>query len=534
VIGDGLSPRLLWPVLAAVGVGAEAAGFGFGDPSAWVPDLLTGWVVGASGLVAWERRPRSLVGPLLVATGALWFVGDVGAAAAYAYRGPLLHATLTYPGGRPRGRPQTLAVAVAYLAAAVAPLWRSEPLAIALAAGFVAAAVGHRRGAIGRERRERTYAVRATAAVAGLIAPTAAFRLAFDTPSAGDLSLVVFEAALGVLAIALVRGLLREPWARTGATDLVVELGESRSGPLRDRLSRALGDPTLEIGFRAPDGDGYVDAAGRAMTLPPPGSSRRTTVLEHDERAAAVLVHDPALLDDPGLGAAIAEAADLAGSNARLQAEVRAQIVELQASRRRLLVAADEERRRLEQRLQQTAERRLTRLLPELERARRAADGDPERAARLRRVSEQVEQSLAEVRRLAAGLHPRELAAAGLAGALGALAGRSAVPVTLALDVPDRLPPEAERAAYFVCSEGLANVAKYAEASGARVTVGIAGGRLRVEVADDGGGGADPGAGTGLRGLADRAEALGGALTVDSPPGAGTRLVAELPLTSPS
>jgi hypothetical protein len=165
-----------------------------------------------------------------------------------------------------------------------------------------------------------------------------------STPVARDLSLALFEAALAALAIALVRGLLREPWAAAGATDLVVELGESRSGPLRDRLSRALGDPTLEVGFRASDGDGYVDAAGRPMTLPRPGSPRRVTVLERDGREAAVLVHDPALLDDPGLAAALTEAADLAGSNARLQAEARAQIAELEGSRRRLLAAADDER----------------------------------------------------------------------------------------------------------------------------------------------------------------------------------------------
>src|SRR3954471_13172564 len=365
------APRLAWPVLAAVGVSAEVVGFDFDDAGAWVPDLLTGWVLGACGLVAWERRPRSLVGPLLAATAGLWFVGDVSAAAVYAYRGPLLHSTLTYPGGRPRGRGQAMAVAATYLAAAVARVWRSETLTIVLSLGLVAAAAGHRRGAVGRERRQRTYALRATAAVAGLLAATAGLCLAVPTPRATDLSLWIFEVALAALAIALVRGLLREPWARTGATDLVVELAETRSAPLRDRLARALGDPTLEIGFPASEGDGYVDAAGRPLTLPPPGSPRRTTVPERDERAPAVLIHDPALLDDPGLAAALAEAAHLAGSNARPQGEGRAQIAELRAARRRLLVAAAGERRRLEQRLQQTAERRLTRLLPELERARR-------------------------------------------------------------------------------------------------------------------------------------------------------------------
>jgi signal transduction histidine kinase len=520
--------------MAVAGIAAEAAGLGFADPGEWVPDLVTGWVLGACGLVAWERRPRSLVGPLLVATGGLWFVGGVSAAAVYGYRGPLLHLTLTYPGGRARGRVQALAVAGAYVAAAIVPVWRSEQLTIVLSLAFVAAAAGHRRGTVGRERRERTYALRATVAVACLLSATAAFRLAVPAPTATDVSLLVFEAALVALAIALVRGVLREPWAQAGATDLVVELADARSGTLRAQLARALGDPSLEVGFRVADGDGYVDAAGRPLRLPEPGSPRRTTVVERDDRELAVLVHDPALLDDTGLAAALAEAARLAGSNARLQAEVRTQIADLEASRRRLLAAADDERRRLERRLEMTAERRLTALLDELEQAHRVTRGDPERAARVRRVAEQLEHSLADVRDLAAGLHPRELATGGLAGALEALASRSPVPVELELALPAQLPAEAERAAYFVCSEGLANVAKYAHASRARVSVGSAGGRLVVEVEDDGDGGADPGGGSGLRGLADRVEALGGALAIDSRPGAGTRLVAELPLTGPS
>jgi signal transduction histidine kinase len=494
--------RALWLVVAATGVAAVAIGFGLGDPGAWVPDLLTGWVLAGSGLVAWQRRNRSLVGPLLVATGELWFVGDVSAALVYAYRGPMLHLALCYPSGRPRGRAQALTVAGAYAAAAVVPVWRSEMVTILLSLAFLAAAAHHRRGTAGRERRERSAALHATAAVAALLAATAVVRLTTRTPTATDASLAVFEAALALLAIVLVRGLLLEPWTGTVPTDLVVELSETRMGPLRDRLARA---------------------------LPPPGSARRTTVVDR-----AVLVHDPALLDDPALAEALAEAAELAGVNAGLQAEVGAQIAELHASRRRLLAAADDERRRLEERLQETAERRLSMLLSELEQARRVAARDPERAARLQRVSEQLEHSLADVRRLAAGLHPRELATGGLTGALQALASRSPVPVELELELHERLPAEAERTAYFFCSEALANVAKYADASRARVTARTVGRRLRIEVDDDGRGGADPAGGSGLRGLADRVEALDGTLAIDSCRGSGTRIVAQLPLTGRS
>lgn len=519
--------RAAWVLVAMGGVAAEAVGFGLDDPGGWVPDLLTGWLLAGCGLVAWERRRASLTGPLLVATGLLWFAGDVSGLLVFAYRGPLLALVLTYPAGRPRGRTQTIAVVAAYVAAAVPAVWHSEPLAIALSAAAVVFAALRRRAAVGRERRERTAALRATIALACLLAGTAVLRVAVTTPEVTDISLAVFELGVCVLAVALVFGLLREPWARGRATDLVVELADTRSGAVRDALARALGDPTLELAFAL--GDGYVDAAGHALALPLAGSARRTTTITRDDAPVAVLIHDQAVLDDPALDTALSEAAHLAATNARLQAEVRQRISELQASRRRLLVAADDERRRLEQRLRDTAQRRLTRLLPELDAARCETTGDPARAARIERVTEQLERSLDDLRRLAAGLHPHELEALGLDGALHALASRSPVPVDLAVSLPDALPAECARTVYFVCSEALANVAKYACASRARVTVDTTRGRLRVEVADDGRGGANVNTGSGLRGLADRVETIGGTLTVDSRPGTGTRVGAELP-----
>jgi signal transduction histidine kinase len=341
---------------------------------------------------------------------------------------------------------------------------------------------------------------------------------------ADDLSLVAFEAGLIALTIWMVAALWRAPWATAHATDLVVDLAESRAGALRDRLAHALGDPGLEVGFHV---DGvFVDAAGERIELPPPASGRRATVIERSGRPVAVLIHDGAVLEDPGLRASLAEAADLASANAALQSELHTQIGQLRESRRRLVVAADEERRRLERRLQETAERRLERLLDELSAPATGADaGAP---ADLR---DQLEQSLVDLRRLGAGLHPRELDEGGLHTALRALAGRSPVPVDLQLAGVGDLAPEHARTAYFVCSEGLANVAKYAQASRATLIVAAANGRLRIEVADDGRGGADPAQGSGLRGLADRVEAVGGALTLKSPPGRGTRLTAELPLT---
>jgi signal transduction histidine kinase len=202
-------------------------------------------------------------------------------------------------------------------------------------------------------------------------------------------------------------------------------------------------------------------------------------------------------------------------------------VSKLQESRRRLVRAGDEERRRLEQRLHEGAERRLVALGHVLERA----SGNTSRTgiAGIKRARGQLARTLADLRDLAGGLHPRALTEHGLVAALGSLTRRSPVPVELTVPA-ERLPAEVEAAAYFICSEALANVAKYASASCVVVRVTVDGRAALIEIADDGVGGADPAHGSGLRGLADRVEALGGQLRLASPPGGGTRLSAEIPL----
>jgi signal transduction histidine kinase len=212
-----------------------------------------------------------------------------------------------------------------------------------------------------------------------------------------------------------------------------------------------------------------------------------------------------------------------------LDAELRESLEELRASRARIVEAADAERRRLERDLHDGAQSRLVALALLLRSARRRADDDPELAALLDRAQEELQTSLEELRELARGIHPAVLSDRGLEPALHAVVSRVPVPVTLEVD-DDRLPPAVETAAYFVVSEALANVAKYAQAGEARVAVRRSNGRVVVEVSDDGVGGADTTAGSGLRGLADRVAALDGTLSLHSPPGDGTRLRAEIPL----
>jgi signal transduction histidine kinase len=528
----------LWLAGAALGILAERLYFGWGDARHWIPDLVTGWSLIACGLVGWSRRPESRSGPLMAATGFAWFAGNFATAgpgplewlaahALYLYRGPLFHLVLSYPRGRLVGRVERSAVAVGYVAAIVTPAWRSGTTTIVLASLLVGVAGRSYLRSAGRERRERLAALQATAFLGAVLAADALVRFAVSTPDAKDATLLANEAALVALAVSLLAGLLRWPWERAEVTDFVVELGEARSGTLRDALARALGDPTLELGYWLPESGAYVDVAGHPLELPPAGSARAVTRVERDGQAVAVLVHDPAVLDDPGLVEAVAAAARLAASNARLQAEVRAQVSELQESRRRLVRAGDEARRRLEQRLHEEAERRLVALGRVLERV--SGNTSRSRTAEIERARGQLARTLTDLHDLARGLHPRALTEHGLAAALASLARRSPVPVELTVPA-ERLPAEVEAAAYFICSEALANVAKYASASRVVVRVTADERAALVEIVDDGVGGADPAQGSGLRGLADRVEALGGTLRLESPPSGGTRLSAELPL----
>ena len=422
---------------------------------------------------------------------------------------------LTYPSGAPGQLP---AIVVAYVVALVAGKGWSDAGTIVIATTLLIGASWRYRRSVGRPRREARYAWRAAALLAAALGLVAGVNASLDTAAAHDAALLAYEAALCAVAVYFVSGTVRRPWARPGMIDLVVELGETRSGTVRDALAQALGDPTLAVAYRI-DG-GYVDAAGRPTSLPPAGTRRRVTHIERDGEEVAALVHDAALLDDPGLIEAVAAATRLAAANARLQAEVHEQVAELEASRRRLLEAGDAERRRLEARLRRGAARRLTLLARLLAHARISASAATVPA--IEQAEQQLARTASDVRDLGAGLHPRDLVEHGLRAAIAGLATRSAVPVDADVGV-GRLPDHLEATVFFVCSEALANVAKHAHASRVSIEIEDTGRAVIVEVHDDGAGGAEP------RSIADRVEAVGGMLDVGSPPGGGTRLRAEIP-----
>jgi signal transduction histidine kinase len=481
-----------------------------------------------------------------------------------------VHLVLAFPGGRLRDRYDRAVVGVAY-AVVVATriawlvvwsppidpvgfsphnpyvLWPNADLArwfgtgaiVALAPFlYVAVLVG-----LGRHWRRASPALRRALLPIIVAAPLQlAIILAWHLVDAGDAPLTDLRATLEhpvvglaalVFPVGFLLSLLRTRLARGSIADLAVELGRGVPlGGLRDTLARALRDPTLVLAYPAASGAGFVGPDGQAVVIPggteaPRGVAR----LERGGETLAVLAYDPALdQEDPGRVGAVASMARMALENERLAAQVREQLDEVRASRARIVEAGNAERRRIERDLHDGAQQRLVALAIRLDQARAETVGA---AALIDETTAELLHAVNEVRNLARGLHPTILTEAGLGAAVEALAERTPFPVTVSV-TESRFSPEVEAAAYYVVAEALTNSARYAAPSEASVTASIERDRLIVTIRDDGRGGADPTAGSGLRGLVDRLAAIDGELTISSPLGRGTTLTATLPVSSPA
>jgi signal transduction histidine kinase len=496
-----------------VGVAAEWAG----RPPFMAFDAAAGFALMFLGLAGWSRRPGSRAGAIMATAGFAWFLGTLWAPAVFLHRGMLAQLLISYPSGRLSSRLARAGAVVAYGYAATNVVAANDYATIIFSLGLVVLSA-HRYVAVTGPRRWARRASLTAAVAFGLVLVTGAItRLA--GAGSGFLVLLTYDLTVCLLAGALAGDLLWGRWAHAAVTGLVVDLGKpATGGVLRDRLARAIGDPTLAVGYWVPGQDRYVDEAGHPVALPVAGAGRAVTPVEENGQRVAVLIHDPVVLDDPDLLTAAGSAARLAVANARLQAEVSARVGEVEASRRRIVEASDEQRSRLERDLREGAEGRLAHVAELLS----SFDGP------LTDVRTGLETARAELREFAGGMHLATLTDGGLGASVRELAERSPIPVEVTAPAT-RFPGAVEAAAYFVCAESLTNVAKHAEAS--RVHIGITqeNGRLNVTVADDGVGGADLSRSSGLRGLRDRVEALGGSLAVDSPPGGGTSVRAELP-----
>jgi signal transduction histidine kinase len=527
------------------------------------------WI--AAGLVAAWRRPGNWTGPLLAAVGFLWFLPNVAwwnSAVPFTlvnfvdglYLAVAAHAVLAFPSGRLSSRLERAVVAAAYIDALVignlAEPFRdprlqgcsdcphnlvlihgsksitnsldftSNTVQALIAAAVVALLLRRWQRATPPTRRVIAPVLLGGAVVAALNVALGIQPGDPDGTVLGSVSGIAFN----VLPLAFLAGLLWARLHRGAIAQLVIELGAAPSPTdVRAPLARALGDPTLELAFPLPAEDRYVAADGTAFELPNT-TDRAVSALTHDGRPVAALVHDPSLLEDTVFLDAVAAAAALSLENARLQAELRAQLAELRASRARILAAGDEERRRLERDLHDGAQQRLlaTRLALRLVRDR-SARHDSDTETLLEEADAEVQGALEEIRAFARGLHPALLSEEGLAAALAVLARRSPVPVEIVEAPADRLPSAVETAAYFLASEALANAAKHAAAARVRIDVHRRDGQAVVLIDDDGIGGASATIGGGLSGLRDRIEALGGRFALESPPGGGTHLRAEIP-----
>jgi signal transduction histidine kinase len=574
--------------IAFVGLTA-AVGAMSGAPTRFtVLDTLGALAFVVGGSIAWQRRPDVLTGPILVGCAVLWSVGSYGPTMqpvvthlGFAFSGwydvALALLVLALPGRWPdlRGRRIVAILAAAFGVRSLGRLLLQDPslypdavgfppnpfavapdrvafetveiaasLVIAIACLVVAGVAAGRLVAGSQATRRVLWPV----LIAGVVAMFAAALDAADTAvtTATGQPLVVLPepwsevvawtsfAARLLIPLGFLLGTLRMRIAAGPIVPLAAEVGRLPSPTrMEAALQAALGDPTVRLLRRDPTDQSWLDADGNHVPLPEEGAARAVTRLESGGRPIAAIVHDPVLREDPSLIGAVTAVLRLGVQNERLEAEVRAQLDAVRASRVRLVGAAEEERRRLERDLHDGAQQRLVGVSLALQRARAAAD-EPTIPVALReeldRTATELHGAISELRELARGIHPAILEDEGLPAAVASLARRAGIPVELEIAVDGRLPRSVETTAYFAIAESLTNVARYARAGSVRVSVVSHDEELRIVVEDDGIGGADPTRGTGLRGIADRIGALDGRFDVRSPTGGGTRISAEIPV----
>jgi signal transduction histidine kinase len=482
----------------------EHVGMAAGAPLSFlVPDTIGGLLFAVAGAVAWDRRPESHTGPILVACAVFWSIGSygpteleplwiIGFAFAGYYDVALAYLALTFPSER-LGRAGRLAIgcmAVAFVVRSFGTLFLFDPF------GTNPFTVTDAPDVVGTIDVV-TSVVIAVAAVTILVM---AVRRLWRSPAlARAVTWPVLAASIVALVAATYTALDVAWFAATGAP--LVQLPEEVSGLVSwiGFFARAL----VPLGFLA--GTLRLRSAGGPLR----------TVAERLERDATPDEVDAALR-------AYIE-------NDQLADELSAQLAELRASRARLVAAGDAERQRIERALHDGAQQHLTTIAIRLDEARAHAGAEPELSNRLDRMAEDLREAINELRELARGIHPAILTDAGLHPALATLARRSTVPVELAIELDGRLPMPVEATAYYVAAEALTNVVRSSRATGATVRVARDAEGLTITIADDGVGGADPARGSGLMGIGDRVRALGGRLHVESPQGRGTIVEAWLP-----
>ena len=543
------------------------------SPLAAIVGLGAGWTVIAVGLVSWRRQPGNVAGPLLAVAGFAWFVVEwanpasgsstaftVGLVLSAACPPLVCHAVLSYPRGRLESASEKVVVGLAYVTSLVglglltnlvfdparercvfcptnlvsvdsdAVIYAMVArLGLALTVAWTVFAVLLIARRLGRSSSTRRRVIAPVLVPGAFFVAFAAADAAYRLRRTG-LAIDEVEVGLWVLeAVALVGialGVMFE-WVRASRTrvrvaQLVIELGESPApGALREVLSSVLGDPELELAYSIGDGR-FVDAEGQVVEVGrQPG--RTVTPLVHGQRVVAVIDHRGELLDDPARVEDVIVASRLALESECLQAELRAQLEDLRASRVRVVEAADAERRRLERNLHDGAQQRLVSLSMALRLVRRALEStsDPSMMERADEANDELRAAIAELRDLAHGIYPAVLTDEGLAAAVEALQETSAIAIDLDELPEGRMDPRVEAAAYFIVAE----TAMRATAGRIKVMIRRLADRLVVEVQKDG-----PPPDT-IVDLEDRVGAMDGSVAVEADGGLIT-IRAEIPCAS--
>lgn len=561
---------VLVALLAAMLVVVELALLPLAGPAGplllMLPLIFAVYVI--AGLIAWKRRPSNGMGFLIVVAGFALYLGSlqntgvpllagIGAVCATVVVAAAVHLLLAFPTGRLPNRLSRFLVGAMYFVALVlqAPLYLFDPdgpfppFAVADAPGaveffslfqtVVATAFSVAVAVVLWGRLQR-----ADAAHRRVLIPVFSygiFAVLFMPLIAVVLDRVLFAhpfvrgylqfALLAGVPIAFALGTLRGGFARTGELEeLGTWLGTASAAkePLATALAHALGDPSLRLFFWAADRGEFLDADGRAAPGRAADDRRGWERIVLDGRTIGAIEYDAALLTDRGLVRTAGRIVAIEVERARLTAELRASQRALMQSRGRIVEAADRERRRIARDLHDGLQVQLVLLALEAQQIATApSDTVAQRATRLRI---DIDAAAADVRTLVRDLVPAALIERGLAAAAEDLADRMPIPTQFETDVEDgAIGDLVEATTYFVLTEALANVVKHAHASLARVRLTVEGGRVHLDVEDDGVGGASMEAGSGLRGLADRVEAIGGTITISSPRGKGTRVRAEVP-----
>ncbi len=401
---------------------------------------------------------------------------------------------------------------------------------VVLATGFLALWVRRSRHIRGLDRKLMLPVVGA-AAFAGTASMSASMAQALGLRGAGMEHILVIQTMLLLtVPVAFVVATVRRRLASVVIADLLPRLRVDRTPERLEAAFRdVLDDPGLEIHYWAAEIGAYVDRHG-ATSADPGGETGHHGLLlpitSTNGARLAMIRADQALWRYPDLVEAVGSAAGLAVENARLQVEARAQLELVRASHARIVAAQLAERQSLERDLDDGALRRVQGLLEQIDQP--AGEQPPGLEEAVSYAAEQLRLTVGELREIAAGLHPSILDQVGLAEAVRRIGAGQPVPV--GVDLPERgLPLPAQVAGYFVAAEAITNAVRHAEATRIDVRGADTGGSLRLTIEDDGRGGADLAAGTGLNGLSERVRAAGGTLELDSPPGAGTTLTAEIP-----